>query len=283
MDAVRAPLIADVSQYEVRIMSSKSVGWESATAYDRFMGRWSRLAADEFLKWLDPPHQLNWFELGCGTGALTAAILGTANPNQVLAWEPSKPLLALAVDQITDKRVSFEQAGEHDLARLSLPIDVFASGLVLNFLNSPKTALEVIAAQLTPGALVAGYVWDYSEGMEFLSVFWDAATSLDPPASGLDQRTRYPLCAPDQLGSLLESVGLMKLEVEAIEIETYFNSFRDFWEPFLGGTGAAPTYIASLSPERRQQLEDALRTELFPRSGDTLELHARAWAVRGSC
>jgi hypothetical protein len=75
----------------------------------------------------------------------------------------------------------------------------------------------------------------------------------------------------------------MKLEVEAIEIETHFNSFRDFWEPFLGGTGAAPTYIASLSPERRQRLENDLRTKLFPKSDDTLKLHARAWAVRGSC
>ena len=45
--------------------------WEDAAAYDRFMGRWSRELAVKFVDWLDPTPDLNWLEIGCGTGSLT--------------------------------------------------------------------------------------------------------------------------------------------------------------------------------------------------------------------
>lgn len=274
--------LATVSQQEVEVLRSKSVGWESAAAYDRFMGRWSSLAARKFIEWLDPPGSLHWFELGCGTGALTQSILTYANPDRVIAWEPSRSLLRVAIERIHDERAAFQPYGEDELADIAKPIDVFASGLVLNFLSSPKVAVEVAAGQLSPGGVAAGYVWDYSEGMEFLQLFWEAAISLDPTAAELDQRTRYPLCAPDALRSLFESASLTNVEVEGLEIETRFENFNDFWDPFLGGAGAAPTYTASLSIENRRRLEDTLRTKLHSEPGKLLDLRARVWAVRGS-
>ena len=52
--------------------------WEQGDPYERYMGRWSRLVARQFLSWLNMPSGLRWLDVGCGTGALTAAIVANA-------------------------------------------------------------------------------------------------------------------------------------------------------------------------------------------------------------
>ena len=62
--------------------------WASGDVYEQFMGRWSRLVADQFVKWLDVPPRLTWIDLGCGTGALTDRIQRSAQPKFILGIEP---------------------------------------------------------------------------------------------------------------------------------------------------------------------------------------------------
>jgi hypothetical protein len=38
--------------------------WNDGDAYERFMGRWSRLAGKEFLDWLALPKHLRWLDVG---------------------------------------------------------------------------------------------------------------------------------------------------------------------------------------------------------------------------
>jgi 2-polyprenyl-3-methyl-5-hydroxy-6-metoxy-1,4-benzoquinol methylase len=49
--------------------------WAAGKLYEPYVGRWSRLVAKEFLQWLQLPAQLDWLDVGCGTGALTQTIL----------------------------------------------------------------------------------------------------------------------------------------------------------------------------------------------------------------
>ena len=72
------------------------------------------------------------------------------------------------------------------------------------------------------------------------------------------------------------------MRVEPVEIKTRFESFSDYWEPFLGGTGPAPTYVKSLGDEAREELRNNLRSQLLPDGDQSFELAARAWAVKGS-
>jgi hypothetical protein len=63
-------------------------------------------------------------------------------------------------------------------------------------------------------------------------------------------------------------------------VPTVFSDFDDYWTPFLGGTGPAPTYVTALEPDARERLR-ALLDERLPRNADgTIPLVARAWAVR---
>jgi len=133
-----------------------------------------------------------------------------------------------------------------------------------------------------PGGIVAAYVWDYSGRMELVRHFWDAAVALDPRASELDEGRRFPLANPTVLATLLRDAGLRDVETLAIEVPTIFRDFDDYWSPFLGGQGPAPSYLMSLDEERRTRLREGLRARLPLGSDGSVSLTARAWAARGT-
>ncbi|MET7962180.1 hypothetical protein [Micromonospora zamorensis] len=54
------------------------------------MGRWSRVVAVEFLRWLAPPAGLRWLDVGSGTGVLTSTVLTTAQPRQITDVDPPR-------------------------------------------------------------------------------------------------------------------------------------------------------------------------------------------------
>lgn len=255
--------------------------WSGAEAYERYMGRWSGIVAREFLSWLRLPSGLDWTDCGCGTGALTAAVLELANPNSVRAFDQSPEYVAAARERIRDARAEFFQADAAALPQPDAACHAAVSGLMLNFVSDPGRVLRELRRVVESGGTVAVYVWDYADGMEFIRHFWDAAVSLDPAAVEQDEGVRFPICQPDPLRRLFESAGLGEVEVRALQISTVFRTFDDYWAPFEGGQGPAPGYVVSLSEAKRARLKAALASRL-PRSADgTLALKARAWGARG--
>ncbi len=159
--------------------------------------------------------------------------------------------------------------------------DAVVSGLVLNFVPEPNTAVREMRRVTAGGGMVAGYVWDYAAGMEMMRYFWDAAVAFDAAAESLDEGIRFPLCQPGPLTELFVTAGLADVTTHAVEIPTSFSDFDDYWTPFLGAQGPAPGYLAGLSRERRTRLRERLR-EVVPTSADgSIHLTARAWAVAG--
>jgi SAM-dependent methyltransferase len=256
-------------------------GWLTGEAYEAYMGRWSRPLARAFLDWLHPTAAAHWLEVGCGTGALTTAICELAEPASVIACDPSAPFIAHGRTSVPDARVSFVVAGADDLPRREGGFDTIVSGLVLNFLANPEEAVSAFRALLRPGGTVAAYVWDYAEGMEPLRSFWDEAVALDPDAAQLDEGRRFPLCQAPALAELFRTGGLTEVATGSLEIPTEFASFEDYWQPFLRGTGPAPSYVAALDPASRDGLRERLRQRLSGDNDGRIRLRARAWAVRG--
>ena len=256
--------------------------WAAGSTYEDFMGRWSRLLAPRFVSWLGLPRGLHWLDVGCGTGALARAILDRVEPASVVGCDPAAPFIEYARANLADERASFVVAGAGALPPRAGGYGAVASLLALNFMPDPAAAAEEMRSLCSDGGTVAACVWDYSAGMEFLRRFWDAATALDPAARALDEGTRFPLCQPEALDPLFRAAGFGGVRCDPIEIETRFPSFEDYWRPMLGGTGPAPSYVASLDEARRSALASKLRESLQAGSDGAITLHARAWAVRGS-
>ena len=77
------------------------------------------------------------------------------------------------------------------------------------------------------------------------------------------------------------AAGLQDVEVRTIDVPTVFKDFDDYWSPFLGGQGPAPTYCMSLPEDHRARLRQHLHDTLPIEADGSIRLIARAFAVRG--
>jgi SAM-dependent methyltransferase len=255
--------------------------WAVGDSYDRYIGRWSRLVARDFLAWLARPAGLDWLDVGCGTGALSASILAAAKPKAVIGVDPSDGFLALARALLDDSGARFEPGAAEALPLGDAAVDVAVSGLALNFVPEPARAVREMRRVVRPGGTVALYVWDYAGRMQLTRYFWDAAAALDPSTKQLDEGVRFPICRPEALAALLRDAGLAAVATRPIDVPTVFRDFEDYWTPFLGGQGPAPAYCVSLPDDRRAALRKRLRASLPVDASGRIALTARAFAVRG--
>jgi trans-aconitate methyltransferase len=263
------------------LSSTAPEAWSSGDAYDQFVGRWSRMVATKFLRGIAASPGLAWADVGCGTGVLTSAILTMCEPALVSGIDSSEAFVSRARQRIGDPRARFETGDATRLPWESAARDVTVSGLVLNFVRDHEAMVREMARVTRPGGSVAAYVWDYAGGMQMMRHFWDVAVAVSPDDAKLDQAERFPICQPGPLQALFERVKLKSVTVRAIDIRTVFRDFDDYWNPFLGRTGAAPTYLASVGDEVRERIRLALKGRLAPTQAGPIELTARAWAVRG--
>lgn len=199
--------------------------WAAGAAYERYMGRWSRRVAEDFVAWLECEPGARWLDVGCGTGALTATIADRCRPRTVIGLERSAAFVATA-------RTAVPAATGFAVAdALSLPVrdavfDIAVSGLMLNFLAEPADSVREATRAVRPGGLVAAYVWDYADGMALLRHFWDAAIAVDPSAAELDEGRRFPVCRPDPLRAVWTGAGLTDVAVAPLEVPMEFPTSR---------------------------------------------------------
>jgi SAM-dependent methyltransferase len=255
--------------------------WHDGSGYDSYVGRWSRRVAERFISWLDVRYGADWVDIGCGTGILTRSITELADPRSVIGVDPSRRFLVAAKAANRDSRVTFLEGEAEELPVDDVSADAVVSGLVLNFIGDLPAALQEMRRISRPRATIAAYVWDYAGEMQLMRRFWDAAIALDRGASELDEGSRFSIASPDPLAAAFGSIGLADVEVVPIEVATVFSSFEDYWSPFLSGVAPAPAYSMSLKPEARERLRSLLERTLPIESDGTINLVARAWAVRG--
>jgi SAM-dependent methyltransferase len=256
--------------------------WATGEAYEPYVGRWSRLVAPEFVRWLAPAQRKDWVDVGCGTGALSEAILGNAAPRSIRGVDPSDGFIAFAKNRVHDDRVTFTTGHAQDLPFEEGSSDFVVTGLVLNFVTDPVAAVAEFVRVTRAAGTVAAYVWDYAGEMQMMRYFWDAAGEVDSAAKDLDEGRRCSICHAEALKELFSAAGLQQVQARAIDVPTVFADFDDYWSPFLGGQAPAPRYAMSLSEQQRKELRDLIRERLPIASDGSISLIARAWAVRGT-
>ena len=262
-------------------MPERKEHWSAGELYEPYVGRWSRKVALEFLAWLQVAPHAQWLDVGCGTGALTQAVLRVGQPASVLGIDASTAFIDYAQACTPDGRARYQVGDALALPLEASSADVVISGLMLNFVPQPERALAEMARVARAGGQVAVYVWDYAEGMQLMRHFWDAALRLDPAALDSTEGRRFPMCRPEPLRALFEQAGLLEVEVQALEVPTVFRDFDDYWTPFLGGQGPAPGYAMALPEADRERLRELIRASLPHEADGSIPLRARAWGVRG--
>jgi SAM-dependent methyltransferase len=252
-----------------------------AEAYERFMGRWSRLVAPALVEFAEVHDGGEVLDVGSGTGALSAAVRDATKTTRVVGIDPSQGYVKHANDKEGGPRVRFAVGDAQALALPDATFDRTMSLFVLNFVPDRARALAEMIRVTKPGGMVVAAVWDYGDGMEMLRAFWDEATVFDPAIAKRDEKD-MPLCRKGELAAAWRKANLVDVHETALVVTLRFASFDDYWSPFALGQGPAGAYVAKLPADRRAELGSRLRLHLIPDGSDRpIEMRARAWAVRG--
>jgi len=245
-----------------------------ATAYDRFMGRWSRLLAPGFADGADVAPGQRAIDVGCGPGALLTELVTRLGAEHVAGVDPSESFVAVARERQPGVDVRVAPA-----ERLPFPDDAFdvaLAQLVVHFMADPVAGLREMARVTRPGGVVAACVWDYGGHRDPLRTFWAAARSLDPDVG---DESELAGVRDGHLAELLEAAGLVRVTQSVLRVELGHPGFDAWWQPYTEGVGPAGTYLARLDESHRVALRDACRAML---PDGPFVLDACAWAARGS-
>jgi SAM-dependent methyltransferase len=250
--------------------------------YDFLMGRWSRSMAPLLVQHADVQDGDKVLDIGCGTGSLTKALLDVAPTTQVTGVDGSADFIEICRQGLNDSRATLDQGDAQSLPYSDNSFDKCLSLLVMNFIPDPGQAVKEMCRVTRAGGTVTAAVWDYGEGMEMLRHLWDEAASID--ASAIPKHEgNMPLCRKGELSALWTDCGLTAVNETALSIPMKFDSFDDYWAPFLTGIGPSGSYVTGLDAATQTQLRERLREKLVQgNAGTAFGMKARAWAVRGN-
>ncbi len=261
------------------------MGFSRPEAYRGWIGRWSERLAPDFVSFAGVGEGSRILDVGCGTGILGRAIVAHLRDVQVVGIDPAAAYVEYARTCRNEPRLSFEVGDAQAIQFADASFDSAMALLVLQELPDPPKALAEMRRVTRRGGIVAACQWDFRGGVPMLSCFWGAVQELHPdPAVREDaaKRTQIGLPGTEALVSLWSQAGLQSVGTTAIEIEMAFESFEDYWAPFLSGVTPSSSYAATLSPALQAKLAGTLRARLIGEGPDRpIRLPARAWAVRG--
>jgi SAM-dependent methyltransferase len=251
----------------------------SAAAYDRHVGRYGPRLAEALIGFAGVERGMRALDVGCGTGALTAALVGRLGAVSVQAADPSGPFVQACRARLPG--VDVVVAGAEMLPFADATFDAVLSQLVVNFMHDPRAGLREMVRVTRPGGVVAACVWDYAGEMTLLRAFWDAARDVEPVrAAGADEGVVMRWCGEGELGELWRSAGLRDVRAGSLVVSVTYDDFEDLWSPLPTGVAPSGAFCRALGEDRRAALHDAYRRRLGVGEGP-FELSARAWAVTG--
>jgi SAM-dependent methyltransferase len=243
----------------------------SAEAYGRFMGRFSRPLAEQFVALVGIESGQRVLDVGCGTGALTSVLVELVGVEGVSAVDPSESFVEVV--RTAYPSMDVRRSGAESLPFNDGEFDAVVAQLVVHFMTDPVRGIAEMARTAVPGGVVAASVWDHAGGKGPLSVFWSTVAALDPDAP---DESHLPGVAEGHLAELFSAAGLRDVTSSSVTVHVEHPRFEDWWDPFTLGVGPAGAYVAGLDDVRRDALREGCRRALPPAPFHT---DATAWTA----
>jgi ubiquinone/menaquinone biosynthesis C-methylase UbiE len=258
-------------------MARTPIRFDDGAGYEQMMGVWSRLAGEDFIKWLQPKPGLQWIDIGCGNGVSTAMIVELCSPSAIQGVDPSEALLAYARSRLPGGVATFRQAEGGALPFPDGSFDIAMMALVIFFLPDPAAGVAEMVRVIRPGGRVTAYAWDIPGG----------GFTLEPIFAAMREIGMQPTLPPnpdaaraEALRELWTQAGLVDVETRKIVVQRSFADFDDFWATSLKGPGASMGF-ATIAPDVFQRLKQTVQARLGADAAGRVTCTAWANAVQG--
>ena len=247
----------------------------NASAYQRFMGRYSDKLSHEFARTAGVGPGQHVIDVGCGSGALTVVLAEIVGAENVAGVDPSEPFVAEARTRVpgADLRVGPAESLPFEDASF----DAALSQLVFHFVQDPAQSVAEMRRVTRPGGRVAACVWDMTGGMTMLRSYWDAAREAG--ATGPDEIERFG-GRPGQVAQLWRDAGLRDVVDESLTVSADYEDFDELWTSFLGAAGPVGAHAVSLDEQQAAAVSAALHRRIGSPDGP-FRLTATAWYAAG--
>jgi ubiquinone/menaquinone biosynthesis C-methylase UbiE len=242
------------------------MSFDSASAYDRFMGRYSRLLAPQLADLAGVGAGARALDVGSGPGELSAELVRRGA--DVTAIDPSPPFVEALQARLPGVQASVGSA--ESLPFADDAFEVAIAQLVVHFMADPVAGLREMGR--VSSGVVAACVWDHAGARTPLAVFWAAANEL---FDGVRDESTLNGAREGHLAELFAAAGLEDIESTVLEATVQNGDFEDWWEPFTLGVGPGGDFLKTLDADATAALKERCR-ELLPET-----TQAAAWAVRG--
>ncbi len=258
-------------------MKTDQIDFKDGAAYERYMGKWSQLAGETFLDWLDPAPNQRWLDVGCGNGAFTEMLVERCDPAAVHGIDPSEQQLAYARRRPALRAAQLRKGDAMALPYSDAAFDVAVMPLVIFFVSDPARGVAEMRRVVSPGGIVAAYAWDMMGGgfpyEALLAQMHELGIAVPAPPSPEASRL-------EALRELWAGAGLEAIETREIRVRRTFADFDDFWETALGAPSVG-TMLKTIAGKDIALLQARVRARLPADAAGRITYGAHANAVQG--
>ncbi len=131
----------------------------------------------------DQGRGLSLLDIGCGTGASTAALLQVAPHAQILGVDGSAGMLACARDKAWPETVSFAHSRVEDLAAAGVtgPFDGILAAYLIRNVDDRDSVLQSLRGLLRPGGVFAAHEYSVRDSVAATAVWNVVSTAIIIP------------------------------------------------------------------------------------------------------
>jgi len=236
----------------------------NVSAYDRWVGRWSRLFVPAVISAAEVAPGCRVLDISTGTGEaalMTLPAIGVSGV--VIGADISPAMLVGARDRLKNPLFCPVAADGQALPFRSGTFDAVICQLGLQFFPDPTRGLAEFYRVLRHGCCAAVCVISTPDRAPMFGVLADVLSRFVP-----EQRDflylSFALADANHLEHVLASVGFREVRVERVQREDTIGSFDEYWDAIEIGMGSQPQVYVALPEIDRRAVREEVKSRLSP-------------------
>lgn len=231
-------------------------------AYDRWVGRWSRLFVPLVVAAADIAAGDRVLDVSTGTGEAARAVLPCIGASgAVIGLDIAPAMLASARGRLAAPCFLPVAADGEALPFADASFDAVLCQLGLQFFPDPARGLAEFRRVLRPGARLAVCVIATPDKAPMWGHLAEALSRRLPAQRAL-LHLSFSLADAARLRGLFEAAGFGDVAVERVVRQGGFESFDAYWEPVEAGIGSIPQIYRMLPAAERRAVREEVRRAL---------------------